>query len=69
MFLKKNKEVIRTMDGRKPPKRLRVKEAKVSRSAGGTLAIFIFLAIVGVVMMLPLYLSVINAFNGTWDTP
>ncbi|MBQ4101795.1 MAG: carbohydrate ABC transporter permease [Oscillospiraceae bacterium] len=51
------------MAGNKPPKRLRVKEAKVSRSTGGTLAIFIFLLVVGVVFMLPLYLSVINAFK------
>lgn len=60
---KKNAAAIKTMAGNKPPKRLRVKEAKVSRSTGGTLAIFIFLLVVGVVFMLPLYLSVINAFK------
>ncbi len=60
---KKNVAAIKTMAGNKPPKRLRVKEAKVSRSTGGTLAIFIFLLLIGIVFMLPLYLSVINAFK------
>jgi len=65
---KKNNAISVAGDGtvvshRNAPKRLRVKEAKISRSTGGTVAIFVFLSILGIVMLLPLYLSVINAFK------
>ena len=68
---KKNKKMVHVAgDGtvvatsqHHPPKHLRVREAKVSRSTGGTVAIFIFLALLGVVMLIPLYLAVINAFK------
>ncbi|MEG0229516.1 MAG: carbohydrate ABC transporter permease [Oscillospiraceae bacterium] len=44
-------------------KKLRVKEARINRSFGGTFGIFIFLAIISIFMILPMILAVCNAFK------